>query len=439
MLGSLSKDENLKASSGKSVVVEKLLGSGGQGEVYRVKVNDNKFALKWYSKQTATKRQKEILTYQINMGMKDQRFLWPMEFVTSSSHPGLFGYLMPLRPDKFEGVPAFAAGKVDIDFSKLCLVGFNLAEAFLNLHSSGFAYQDISFGNIFFDPQNGDVLICDNDNVVLNGELGEILGTQRFMAPEIVLGKQAPDTLTDQFSLGILLFYIFFLHHPLEGAQEAAIKCYDSPGQYKVFGEKPVFIFHPTDGSNRPVPGVDGHDNAILYWGLYPDFFRKPFIKTFTDGIRDRNERTTESEWRKYFIQLKDQIIYCPCGRQNFYDQEKLKLNKKLTCWDCRKQLPLPYRMKLDESGFVMLNYDTVLYPHHLDPFDHPYELGEAWAKVVQHPKDPQKWGLHNFSPNQWTVTYPGKEPLNVAPGKTAPLISDMQIHFGKVKGIVRY
>jgi hypothetical protein len=34
----------------------------------------------------------------------------------------------------------------------------------------GYSYRDISFGNLFFDPDTGDVLICDNDNVSANGK-----------------------------------------------------------------------------------------------------------------------------------------------------------------------------------------------------------------------------------------------------------------------------
>ena len=50
-----------------------------------------------------------------------------------------------------------------------------------------------SFGNAFFDPDNGDVLIADNDNVSVDGAgvLG-VLGTPRFMAPEVVRGEAVP-------------------------------------------------------------------------------------------------------------------------------------------------------------------------------------------------------------------------------------------------------
>ena len=49
-----------------------------------------------------------------------------------------------------------------------------IADSFLKLHAKGLCYQDINFGNIFLDPVLGDICICDNDNVDINGERGEI-------------------------------------------------------------------------------------------------------------------------------------------------------------------------------------------------------------------------------------------------------------------------
>jgi len=139
------------------------------------------------------------------------------------------------------------------------------------LHSKGLCYRDISFGNLFLDPANGEILICDNDNVAIDGNPGTgILGTPRFMAPEVVRGGSLPSIQTDLFSLAVLLFYLFLVHHPLEGKKELAIHSFDLPAMTRLYGTDPVFIFDPRDHSNRPVPGC--HDNALVNWPLYPSF-----------------------------------------------------------------------------------------------------------------------------------------------------------------------
>ena len=62
---------------------------------------------------------------------------------------------------------------------------------------------------MFFDPDTGDVLICDNDNVSANGiDNSSVYGTPRFMAPEIVMGQAKPSRNTDLYSLAVLLFYM---------------------------------------------------------------------------------------------------------------------------------------------------------------------------------------------------------------------------------------
>jgi serine/threonine protein kinase len=78
----------------------------------------------------------------------------------------------------------------------------HLVEAYRALHSQGIAYRDISQGNVFFDPATGDILVCDNDNAVVDGRQAGIEGTMEFMAPELVRGDPgaSPSTQSTWFS-----------------------------------------------------------------------------------------------------------------------------------------------------------------------------------------------------------------------------------------------
>ena len=62
----------------------------------------------------------------------------------------------------------------------------------LKLHAKGLCYQDINFGNLFFDPETGEACICDNDNVDIDGSPSQMAGTFGFQAPEIVRGEAYP-------------------------------------------------------------------------------------------------------------------------------------------------------------------------------------------------------------------------------------------------------
>jgi len=392
-------------TSGMPCTAEKFLGGGGQGEVYKADLQGQKVALKWYFPAQATPEQYTALETLIKKGPPTEKFLWPME-LASSPDVRDYGYIMPLRAPHYKSIVDLMKQNVDPTFRALATAGLELADSFLALHAMGLCYRDISFGNVFFAPDSGEILICDNDNVAVDGEAeAGVLGTPRFMAPEIVRGEALPTMQTDLYSLAVLLFYMLMVHHPLEGKKEIDIKCLDLPAMNKLYGTEPLFIFDPDDDSNRPDP--THHANALIYWPLYPQFLRDLFIKAFTDGIEDPlNGRVRESEWRGAMVRLRDAIFYCGnCFAENFYDVEALQASggDPGTCWSCDSQLTLPPRIRIEDQ-IVMLNHDTFLYPHHVDA-GKMYDFSKPVAQVTQHPRDPNIWGLRNLSDEKWVIT----------------------------------
>lgn len=324
MEGQLKNGTILTSESGNKYTVVNLLGAGGQGEVYDVECDGKHYALKWYFKGSATARQKKLLEEIIAKGAPDSSFLWPMELIVPSQG-NLFGYIMPLRPKNYKSIVDLMKNRVNPSFYVICRTAFNLTKGYRNLHIAGAKYQDISFGNLFFNPDNGDVLICDNDNVSYgNSKPGGVLGTPGFMAPEIVRGEARPSRDTDRYSLAVLLFYLFMVNHPLEGKQEASIKCMDMAARVKLYGTDPIFIFDPDNKTNRPVPGI--HDNANIYWPLYPEQLRQLFIKSFTVGLNNPSKRVTEPEWMNLFANMMSGLMKCTCGASVFFD-ESLEAN----------------------------------------------------------------------------------------------------------------
>lgn len=427
-------------SSGITCTVEKFLGGGGQGEVYQASLGNQKIALKWYFPHYLQYeiQQRERLETAIGFGAPSEKFLWPMELASAPDVPS-FGYIMQLREPRYTSFVDLIKRRVEPSFAALTTAGFQLADSFFQLHAKGLCYRDISFGNVFFDPNTGDILICDNDNVSVDGEgKSGILGTPRFMAPEIVRGEALPNAQTDLYSLSVLLFYMFVLHHPLEGQKEAQIRCLDLPAQNKLYGSEPVFIFDPQDNSNRPVPGYQ--DNALSFWPIYPQFLRDLFIKAFTNGIREpESGRVAESVWRSAMIRLHDSIVYCPeCAVENFYDSDVLKATggKLKPCWACGMSLPLPPRIRIGRH-VVMLNYNTQLFPHHVDP-QRLYDFSRPVAAVNQNSKDPKIWGLKNCSDQKWAIATANGSIREVEPGRNVTLAVGTKINFGSAEGEIR-
>ena len=424
--------------SGMLCTAEKLLGAGGQGEVYKASLGGGSVALKWFFPQMATREQRAAIELLVRRGSPSEHFLWPLELAVHENVQG-FGYVMGLRPPRFKNIVDLMKRRIEPSFAALATACFNLAHNYLLLHSQGFCYRDISFGNAFFDPDAGDILICDCDNVAPDGAgtLG-VLGTPRFMAPEVVRGEARPSTETDLFSLAVLIFYMLVVHHPLEGKKETEIKCLDLPAMNKLYGTQPIFIFDPKDDSNRPVPGI--HDNALAFWRIYPQSLRDIFTRAFTTGLSDaRKGRVRESEWRAAMIELRDSIFYCPhCSLENFYDADKVKASggNPGLCWSCAAQLGLPPRIRIGKH-VVMLNHDTKLFPHHTDD-NRLYDFSRAVAEVTAHPTEKNIRGLKNLSNEKWVVTTTDGNIRDVKPNRSVTLADGIKIQFGKAEGIIR-
>jgi serine/threonine protein kinase len=430
----LKSGQKVRSSSTRSdCLVEKFLGGGGQGEVYQAQLDGKSVALKWYYPASATPEQQKALETLVRMGAPSDRFLWPSELASATSIPA-FGYIMPLRERRFRSIVDLMKRRIEPSFRALATAGLELSHSYLQLHTKGLCYRDISFGNAFFDPDTGEILICDNDNVAVdNHSRSAVYGTPRFMAPEIVRGEAVPSTQTDLFSLAVLLFYMFVMHHPLEGKQELAIKCLDLIAMKKLYGTEPLFIFDPADNSNAPDP--QHQRNALAFWSVYPRFLRDVFTKAFTDGIKDpQHGRVRESNWRAVMVRLRDSIVYCThCNAENFHDASETTDDENVRCWSCLRLLRLPPRVRIGRN-FVMLNHDTLLFAHHIDE-EKKYDFTQPVAAVTKHPSDPSIWGLKNLSIQTWSATNQRGEVKDVSPGRSVTLALGTRINFGHAEG----
>jgi len=309
----------------------------------------------------------------------------------------------------------------------------------MTLHLRGLCYYAISPRGVFFNPDTGAVALPYSDNIGATGETHAPADNAAlpFMAPEIVRGDAAPSVQTDLHSLATLLFYGLMVHHPLDGEKMTYTPVLDAAAIKRLYGTEPVFIFDPNNTTNRPVPGY--HVNVQDYWPLYPQSLRDMFTRAFTAGLVDPyNGRIRETEWRKVLVQLRDTIIYCPqCSAENFYDLSTLKsTGRPGTCWSCHGDLALPPRLKVGDS-VIMLNYNTKLYPHHVDP-DRRYDFSQPIAEVTQHPQNPRVWGLRNLSAEKWVITAADGSIKDVVPTRSLTLTAGVKISFGKQEGEIR-
>ena len=398
-----------------------LLGEGGQGAVYELHSEDRPgatLAVKWYRPEAAHPAQRAALGRLARIATPSDAFIWPLEVIDDD---GGFGYAMALRPDHYLPIADLLNGQIDASFTTVARLCVALADGFLQLHAQGLCYRDISLGNIFFDPVTGHPLICDNDNVGVEGkDPARVLGTARFMAPEIVRGEALPSIATDLYSLSVLLFYLLMVHHPLEGRRELEFACYDREAERALFGADPMFVFDPTDDSNRPDPAV--HGAVLQYWPLYPAYLREDFLQAFTAGLRTPALRVRDSVWRSHLARLLDGITLCPCGRENPTD-DGIPFRP---CWSCGNLIEPPPRLRF-AGGVVVLNAGTRVTRHHVA---RDFVNDVVLAEVTEHPRRPGAWGLTNRGDRPWSARTPDGDDQEILPGRSIGLIAGTVIDF---------
>jgi serine/threonine protein kinase len=398
------------------------LGGGTQGQVFEVELAGERFALKWYLNRCLEQdpNLEQRLLQSIQSTAPNQSFLWPIALLRPTpesrtqirSRQSGFGYLMDLRPANFQGVAEHVAGHMSITLRNTLRACFFLAEAFHALHSRGLCYKDISLGNLFLDPSSGSILICDNDNVDVDGrDPGSVLGTPGFMAPEILMRRDRPGANSDLFSLAVLLFLLLTRHHPLKGRLELGIRCLDEPARRRLYGEDPVFIFDPGDPRNRPDP--HDHAAALMMWPVYPDNVQTLFQQTFCEGMVNPPRRVLTGQWMEAIAATVDGCQVCPsCGMENFGESS--------LCWHCGQPRPEgPWLVP--PCGRVQASAENELHPHHFDSFQ-ALQLHQPLARVVAHPDDPSLIGLRNLSDAPWRARLIGGGERRLDPGQSIKL-----------------
>lgn len=389
------------------------LGIGGEGEVFELVEQGGgpRLALKWFHPERSNRERRSHIGELVRLGAPAENFLWPQGIVEDSGS-GRFGYVMDLRPPEYSGLAALLRGEVERSESAVVRFAFELAKAFMALHTRGLCYRDINFGNAFMNLGTGEALICDNDNVGIDGvSRAMMLGSRKFMAPEIVRKEAMPSVYTDRYSLAVMLFYLLIVHHPLEGALTDSGLA-DAEADLRHYGYEPVFCFDPDNPANRPDLAIHPHVQGL--WDTYPQQIRDLFTRSFTVGLQQTRRRVVDSEWCHALADLASGFLKCEtCGRPLYVESGKLPE----TCQQCG-QRPKPVTALLLNGYTIPTARGTRIASHY---FGGDLDLAEVVLSVVAHPTDPHVLGLRNETSEPMVYTSDGADRL-LPPGRSGRL-----------------
>lgn len=409
--------DNLENISGITPVGK--LDEGGQGEIWHVRQNDRDRALKRYHKESATAEQRAIIEHLIQTGAPSgiaHRFAWPLEIVQLADG-SFIGYLMPLidisRFISFEDIEAGDAPHPG--FRVLFELCRQLAECFRKLNIEGLCYCDISKNNFFFSPETGEVILCDNDNIVVdNSGMGGALGTPEYMAPEVVKNESKPSTVSDQHSLSVLLFLLLCGGNPFHGLMEHNIHVFDGDASEYIYGQEALFVFDPSDARNR-LPDIPGYRHVGAFWEILPRHVQELFLRAFVQGSHNPAMRVTAMEWMEMFSQMSALLRVCSCGAENFME------TGQHPCWNCGELLAL--RLCIEGGTDVPVEPGQQLNPIHFGESSAQYAIGE----MEPHPNSPSLVLLRNRTAEAWSAML-GGERVQVESARAIPLHPGIRI-----------
>lgn len=441
----MKKGDIKKGANGETYILLKKIGRGGQAAVWKAQSEESKtfYAYKEYKQNTNNIRAN--IEDLIKIGkLKDKNgnnldsVVLPITTVESDGDT--FGYIMELV-DLQDYTTIKKAWLTNYPSCKaICNIVKNLSQVFETLHLSyGMCYKDVNEGNIFFNPNTGDIKIIDNDNIGYRDKF-TIKGTSGYMAPEVVLGDK-PDHNSDRFSFAVFVYRLLIGGFPFEGpyTENYCIQNNVLPDDARkvIFGTHALFVWHPTNRQNSiEHSNTPQHQGQVKYWRRLPSSVKDLFINTFAINLsKDRRaERATDSDWRNVFDELEKNLVTCPsCGKITFSESGR--------CFECNHVL----------TNLASGSKSKTKTPRHRVTFkvlsagEDKKELkayvadeitGEQISKhlpkgilfKVLYNKNIHKFGIKNLSTDSWIIVHADKTNEECMPGQVQVLEEEMMI-----------
>ena len=417
----LYKGTRFTGENGHTYIVEKTISvATGQGDIYLVhNERKEKYAFKLFHRGDMQKLRVQIETL-IKRGQATNAYVIPLEIVELD---GRLGYIMEYIGKEYLPAAALFNGieedgrMVSIDWADRIALLYEIVNALCILNNANLGIMDVKFDNIKIDLENLKVKILDTDTIVYTEGQSIVLGTTGFMPPLTMIGKERPNKYNDVYAVAVLIFMTLIGMHPLEGSRRNK-KCNEHIDTY-LFGTHPLYVFHPNDTSNRPIPQDSYGRNqqiAIDKMEKYPEYFRKAMERAFVDGLYDGKKRVTLEEWKDILERLYGDGYICEnCGEEYFFE------NTFTECKACGKELQKPIFLQCDKN--IPLFNGLTVFSDELFATENHYEV----FKVVVTKYD-KRYGLENRSRDDVVLRLSNGEERTFSRGEVFPIFLDSEI-----------
>ena len=356
-------------------IQDKVLGQGGQGVVFRTK--DPDLAIKLVTDESGNPVTDEESVKQYSERLKRVRLLPLPESLNISVPAALLqnnaGYVMQLLSEMVPFSHFWLDGKSAKEYSLgdiptwLVAIPENEAKKIIHyyesgglrrrlhalykcasllarLHGNGMVYGDISPNNIFISkwPDELSVWLIDADNIRFEiSEVGSVVYTPKYGAPELVQGKDGGRPSSDCHSFAVVAFYLLSLIHPFVGKKvdEKDESDWADEGnddgdiEEKAYAGMFPWVDDQIDGSNSSGSGLP---RSLLLTEKLITLFEA----TFGPGRTSPSLRPTIYHWPEVLAQAADMTVTCPDCSMSYYYEFIHPETEDHNCPYCKTQRP---------------------------------------------------------------------------------------------------
>jgi DNA-binding helix-hairpin-helix protein with protein kinase domain len=307
------KNSNLLLNN-KSIKIGKLIGKGGEGEVYLMSDNPSVAIKLFTGKYDIQKIEKIKAIISLNLASQSPLVAYPDNLITSNDGR-IIGFSMKCiighkAIHELYGVKSRKLNFPKADFKFLVRVAANTARAIAQVHSSGCVIGDINHSGILVS-NNATVVLIDADSFQINysGSIFPcVVGVPDFTPPELQRKSLRNITRTpdhDNFGLAVLIFQLLFMgKHPYAG------KSFKSDFSLAEMIEKNLFAYSKQNSNLvSPPPGAPVLDNL-------PSYIQNAFEGAF---LSKNQSRPTASEWINLLVELESNLRKCQSNNLHLY------------------------------------------------------------------------------------------------------------------------
>lgn len=310
-------------------VLSKLIGSGGQGDVWLAEGGRRIVKLLKNHSSADARAMRNQFAFVRRLDLADLHVAKPIA-VLKQPHVGYVAeFLAEMVPIKtLIEAPKSNLLRWYLDTGglrrRLRLLA-HAGEALHGLHARGVIYADVSHNNVFVsEPTNAtEAWLIDLDNLSHESDHRHAIYTPSYGAPELVARTAGCTSLSDAWAFAVLVWQTLTLTHPFLGD-------YVNDGEPELeeaaFAGRLPWVRHSTNEQNRCSTGLP--PECVLAKNL-----EELASRTFEKGRDDRIARPGVSDWVDRLHAAADQTVACPNCFSTYFVTEQ-------ACSWCEEPMP---------------------------------------------------------------------------------------------------